>query len=139
MSAAKAGITKPSSESQANAKIVDFLRRGQMALATEALKGVPPAKQKELVLEGLRELARGKFTALASNTAIAFGMRDDDFQEQLPEGGDHACPNCSSKRITADNVKDVAVSTHYVDDVAEFACHQCGNEWAGQYGYRGHA
>lgn len=61
---------------------------------------------------------------------------DEDFQKNIPEGGTCACPNCNSKKITAENVR-AAFSIHYVNDVADFACHECGNEWEGQYGYGG--
>ncbi len=62
---------------------------------------------------------------------------EEKSQNSIPLGGDTQCPGCNSKKITASNVQDVASSIHYIDDRADFECHNCGNKWYGQYGYKG--
>ena len=124
-----------SSESQ-KAKIVDFLRLGKIELAADALNRSAPDERKGMVIEVLK-LLREEFKADAPKIEIALRLTDEDFQKHIPSGGDCACPKCNSKKITAANVEDVAFSIHYVDDKADFTCCQCGNEWNGQYGYRG--
>ncbi len=47
------------------------------------------------------------------------------------------CPECGSENTRAFNIVDKAFSIHYIDDVADFECDDCGHNWSGQYGYRG--
>jgi transposase-like protein len=58
-------------------------------------------------------------------------------KEAMGDSNCEPCPKCGSKDVSASNIKDVAFSIHYIDDVADFTCHACGHTWHGQYGYRG--
>jgi|GEM_PF-2719910 hypothetical protein len=123
------------SESLAKARIVDFIGRGMRGPALEALGDLTKETKAEVVIDGLKRLLREKFKAVTPQTVRAFEMTEEDFQKYLPDGGTCACPNCHSEKITADNVRDDASSILFVKDVADFTCHQCGNEWEGLYGY----
>ena len=58
-------------------------------------------------------------------------------KEAVYDSNCEPCPECSSCDVRASNIKDIAFSIHYVDDVADFTCNACGHTWHGQYGYKG--
>lgn len=62
-------------------------------------------------------------------------MAEKSLEQKANE--DSECPKCRSKKITASNIRDAAFPIHYIDDIADFSCYDCGNKWSGQYGYRG--
>jgi transposase-like protein len=56
----------------------------------------------------------------------------DDFRDYGEK-----CPDCRKTTTFAYNIQDRAFSIHYIDDVADFVCSNCGFKWSGQYGYKG--
>jgi hypothetical protein len=47
------------------------------------------------------------------------------------------CPKCGSHKISIVEIRDVAFSIHYIDNIADYRCSDCGHNWSEQYGYRG--
>ena len=56
---------------------------------------------------------------------------------QTSDSGELECPMCNSNDIVTSNIRDVAFSIHYIDNIADFYCNTCTNHWQGQYGYKG--